>query len=173
MHDIALTTPVTFPKACIACGAPAEKLRRLRAVEGFNVIIAHFQRWLSLSIPLCRHCANRRLLASWLIGPAAVLLGLGLPIAATAAAVADRLDAGPQMFLIFAGLIWLGLFASRGEQWLDYWFLGVRGKKFTEDGKTITLRFREDERARSLSNALASGRPSPEHEVRETFSISI
>ena len=133
----------------------------MRAVKGFNAFVVRYQRWMRVGVPLCQHCARRRSLGSYLIAPAAIILGLGVPIAATAAAVSGRIPSSVQVPLILIGLAWLMVFANFGEQWLDYRLLGVKGVRFSEKPPTITLRFRDVARASHISSALNARQTAP------------
>jgi hypothetical protein len=155
MVEVTFTRPVTFPPSCIACGEPATRIRALRAVQGFHAIIAHYRRWVSVAIPLCRRCARRRFLASALIAPAAVLLGIVIPAFATAALAAGRISSSAQLAIVLAGLGWIALFANRGERWLDDWLLHVQAIRFSGEGQTITLRFRDEASARRVADVNA------------------
>jgi len=100
-------------------------------------------------------------LGSFLIAPAAITLGLGVPIAATAAAVSGLIPSSVQIPLILIGLAWLVVFANFGEQWLDYRLIGVKGVRFSEKPSTITLRFRDVARASHIASAVVDPRNAP------------
>jgi hypothetical protein len=151
MNELRFAVPVALPPSCVRCGEPATKARPIRAIEGFNIIVFRYRRWMWAIVPLCQPCARRRALGSWLLAPAAILLGLGLPIAATFAASSDLISSSVQLLFVFIGLTWFVLYINFGEQWFDYWLLGVRGVRFTEKPATITLRFRDDGRANQIA----------------------
>ena len=161
LNEITLNLPAGLPPSCVSCGGPATKTRIVRAVDGFNAFVVRYQRWMRVGVPLCQHCARRRSLGSFLIAPAAITLGLGVPIAATAAAVSGLIPSSVQIPLILIGLAWLVVFANFGEQWLDYRLIGVKGVRFSEKPSTITLRFRDVARASHIASAVVDPRNAP------------
>ena len=167
VDELTLNLPAGLPLTCVSCCEPATKSRIVRAVHGFNAFVVRYQRWMRVGVPLCQRCARRRSSGSFLIAPAAIILGLGVPIAATAAAVSGRIPSSVQIPLILIGLAWLMVFANFGEQWLDYRLIGVKGVRFSEKPPTITLRFRDVARASHISAALNARPTAPSPATRD------
>ena len=137
----------------MSCGAPPEKLRQLRISSGLNLLVFRYARWTFVPLPLCSRCDFRRMLGSVVVAPAAFLALIVIGAVATAARASEHISPSTQLIVIALVLLAIVLLANLGEQWLNDWLLGVRGVSFSEEGESVTLQFRTDERARRLLDA--------------------
>ena len=150
MTNVSLSFPVKFPAACIACRGTASKYRKLRTVQGWNALWVRAQRYLTILVPICRPCATRRTLTSLVFVVAACAVAVGGVIGAI---TASRLSIPVQSVIVFGSLMWASAALSRGEQWIDYWALGVRGVRFSEEARNVTLGFRSEDIAHTVVHA--------------------